>query len=273
MKNNIQILDCTLRDGGYLNNWNFSRDNIEKIINTLILSKIDFIEIGFIKEKKDSISNTIFSSFNEIKETIKNIDKKENLCAMIPFGYFNQENIPKAQDSPVKTIRFIYKKQDKTEALKYAKVLKEKGYRLFINPTYVHQYNYDEMVETIKEINKINPFCFSIVDSIGIIGSERLSEMFYTIDELLNREIILGLHSHGDNESAFENAQGLILLPKSRNLIIDSTTHGMGRNRGNLKTETMAEFLNKKHKKKYLLEDILKLSNETILPILEELKI
>ena len=47
MKNNIEILDCTFRDGGYYNNWNFNNNIIQDYIDDLNKLNIKFIEIGF----------------------------------------------------------------------------------------------------------------------------------------------------------------------------------------------------------------------------------
>ena len=51
--NNVSLLDCTLRDGGYLNDWKFGRNTIVNIFERLVASKVDFIELGFINEKRE----------------------------------------------------------------------------------------------------------------------------------------------------------------------------------------------------------------------------
>ena len=45
--NTINLLDCTLRDGGYYNNWNFSLSFIQKYINNISSTGIQNIELGF----------------------------------------------------------------------------------------------------------------------------------------------------------------------------------------------------------------------------------
>ena len=67
----IKILDCTLRDGGYLNDWSFNKDNIESILNNLFESHIDFIECGFLKETKYDINKTFFPSIEFFENLIK----------------------------------------------------------------------------------------------------------------------------------------------------------------------------------------------------------
>ena len=69
----IKILDCTLRDGGYVNNFEFGEDNISKVINGLYHSKVDMIELGFLKNGSHSKSQTLF---NYVSDAEKYIDGK-----------------------------------------------------------------------------------------------------------------------------------------------------------------------------------------------------
>ena len=61
--NKIKILDCTLRDGGYINNWGFSTQATKEIITSLIDAKIDIVECGFVSQKKgNGLNSTLFKS-------------------------------------------------------------------------------------------------------------------------------------------------------------------------------------------------------------------
>ena len=63
----IELLDCTLRDGGYLNGWNFGKQNIKDIFNTLNLSEIDYIECGFINNIQTyNINHSIFEKVEDL---------------------------------------------------------------------------------------------------------------------------------------------------------------------------------------------------------------
>lgn len=52
----IQLLDCTLRDGGYVNDWNFGHNNLISIFERLVNARIDIVEVGFIDERRSSTS-------------------------------------------------------------------------------------------------------------------------------------------------------------------------------------------------------------------------
>ena len=64
---NIKVLDCTLRDGGYINDWNFTNNQIENIINSLKNSQVDICECGYLNDKKGKESDSTL--FDTIKTT------------------------------------------------------------------------------------------------------------------------------------------------------------------------------------------------------------
>ena len=91
---NIKVLDCTLRDGGYINEWDFGLDKCRQILDSLAKSNIDYIETGFLTEETTTVSKTLFNSFEDIKRFVPfNIDK-EKLFGMITYGKFSIEKVP-----------------------------------------------------------------------------------------------------------------------------------------------------------------------------------
>ena len=82
MTNEIKILDCTLRDGGYVNNWDFGEKAIRAIINKLIEAEVDIIECGFLsKTKPSSCNQTIFNFLENINRLLEPLPKKMGLPA------------------------------------------------------------------------------------------------------------------------------------------------------------------------------------------------
>ena len=69
-KRNVLILDCTLRDGGYINNWEFGSKTIDKVISNLVESQVDIIECGFLSNAKDEKLLTNESWQGRLAETI-----------------------------------------------------------------------------------------------------------------------------------------------------------------------------------------------------------
>ena len=107
-KNNIKILDCTLRDGGYINNWNFGRECILEIYENLDKANADFIECGFLKDGFYSDDTALFGDFEKLNRIFKN-KNKEKLVIMLKVGQFDPQKIPKNKDERIfNTIRVNY---------------------------------------------------------------------------------------------------------------------------------------------------------------------
>ena len=265
--NNLKILDCTLRDGGYINNWEFGEKTAEEIIYLLNKAGIDLIETGFLSAGAHNKDKTLFNTFDDINRFIPNNVSREKLVAMIKYGNFPIEKVPNTENAPVKGIRLIFKKNQKKEALAYCRELKSKGYNLFINPTFIDEYYKNEIIELLNDINNIMPFGFTIVDSTGSLNENDLDELYAIIDKNLNESITICLHSHNNLELSYTNAKKIIDTPQKRNIIMDSTILGMGRGAGNLCTEQITEYINIKYGNRYTLTPIHKIIEKIIKPI------
>ena len=261
---NIKILDCTLRDGGYINEWNFKTQQIQSILNLLIKSNIDFIELGFLTKEKNKNQTALFDNFDDINKITSDFSK-EKLCLMVEFSKFPIDEIIKY--SIIKNIRVIFKKQNIKEALLYCEKLVQNDFKVFINPTYINEYSNNEIIDLINKINNINPYCLSIVDTLGMFNEKNIKKLYLSIDNNLNPNINIGFHAHDNLGLAFLNAQVLIDLTKKRNLIIDSSIFGMGRGAGNIQSELLAKYLNDNYKTNYDIISILKAIRNEIEPI------
>lgn len=264
---NIKVLDCTLRDGGYINDWNFGKEKAKIIVNLLQKANLDYIEIGFLTAKKSTEDQTLLDSFNKIKTFLPEKYDKNKLFGMITYGEFQIEQVPDVKDSPVEGIRVIFKKAKREEALEYCKEIKKKGYKLFINPTFTDQYADEELLTILKEIQNIHPYGVSIVDSMGVMKEKDLLRLYYLIDNNLTNDIALCFHSHNNLQLSFSNAQCLMKVCNNRELIIDSTVFGMGRGAGNLCTELITQYINDNYNSHYDIVPVLKIVDEQINPI------
>lgn len=264
---NIKVLDCTLRDGGYVNDWNFGFENSKKIISLLEKSSVEFIEIGYLDKSNKNKEKTLFSSFDEINQFFSDKLDTKKLVAMITFSFFSIDEVPSADNSKIKSLRLIFKKHQIDDAFEYALELKNKGYNVFFNPMYVSQYSDTELLSLIDKVNVLNPRVFTIVDSLGVLDEANLLRLYYLINNNLNNQISLGFHSHNNLQLSFSNAQALMEICKNRELIIDSTVFGIGRGAGNIHTELITKYLNDNYKSKYNLLPILEIVQKYINPI------
>lgn len=262
---NIQILDCTLRDGGYCNQWNFGKDNICQITNALIDSKVEIIECGFLTEKK--IYNNNYSKYNsivEINETFPQYRYDSLFVCMINYGEYSLEKIPDRKMVGLDGIRVAFHKDDLDPAINYCKEIIKKGYKVFVQAMVSLNYSDKEFLELLSKVNDISPYAFYIVDSFGVMRRKELIRLFYLVENNLNKDIIIGYHCHNNMQLAYSNAQCLTEINTNRNIIIDSSIYGMGRGAGNLNTELFLEYLNNSFGKNYILKPILITIDEII---------
>lgn len=122
----IRLLDCTLRDGGYCNNWMFGQNNIHKIINGLLEANLDIIEIGYISQRKRfNIECTQYTSFEQVKRFIPESREGKIFVGMINYGEFNIDDIPLYDGTSVEGIRVTFHKKERKDALEFCSKLKD----------------------------------------------------------------------------------------------------------------------------------------------------
>ena len=259
----VRVLDCTLRDGGYVNSWDFGYINIENIVKNLVLSEVDFIELGFLKPCQYNLNKTLFNRMEEFNNFVTS-NVKTQFLGMITYGQYEVDDIPLHKEGMIDGVRIIFKPTEYKKALEYCMAIKNKGYKVFINPMHTYNYSDKELLDLIEKANEIKPYGVSIVDTMGIMKAKQLLHIFNLIDYNLSLEIGVCFHSHNNLQLSFSNAQALIEANSRRELIIDVSIRGMGRGAGNLCTELLLQYLNDGFEKKYNLIPILKTIDEQI---------
>ena len=263
----IKILDCTLRDGGYVNHWNFGLKTSKTMIERLSKSGINYLEIGFFQDTNFDSSKTLFSEISQINQFIPT-NCSSNIVGMIIFGNFDiKKIIPKNEYIKLNSMRVTFKKHETDKVFPYLQKIKDCGYDLFINPTNIEIYDDIELLNIIQKVNQIRPYGFSIVDTNGVLKEKDIQRLFYLIDNNLSEDIALCFHSHNNLQLSFSNAQCLMKVCTNRELIIDSTVFGMGRGAGNLCTELITQYINDNYNGNYDIVPILKIIDEQINPI------
>lgn len=269
---NCRILDCTLRDGGYINSFRFGRSTIENIVSKLEDSNVDIIECGFLKSGAVDKNKTLFSSVEAIKEYIT--PKKVNTLyvAMIAYGDIDDKEISFCDGNSIDGIRLTFHQSQIDDAFVLGKKLLNKNYKVFMQPVGTTSYSDEELIELVKRVNNLSPYAFYMVDTLGVMFKEDLMKMFNLIDKHLHKDICLGFHSHNNLQLSFANALELLSLDSDRDIIIDSSVFGMGRGAGNLCTELIMKYMNNYYSNKYDVVPVLEIYDEHINKILFECK-
>ena len=117
-----KILDCTLRDGGYVNNWQFSYSQVTKITKSLEKANIEIIELGYLDDKDGTINDsTLFDSVASIDKLLGNLSDKTQKVVMIDLFSFDIDKLPRRLDTSINGIRLAFRKKDLDNALIAAK--------------------------------------------------------------------------------------------------------------------------------------------------------
>ena len=255
---NLYLLDCTLRDGGYVNDWNFGAGSIKSIFSRLDCAGVDAIEVGFLDARREYDPNrSIYPNTKVVEPVFENMHKPNAIvCAMIDYGTCDIENIAPKSESHIDAIRVIFKKHLQDDALAFIKQIKAKGYKVYVNPVSVTTFSDEEMISLIKKINEIKPYAVTIVDTYGLMHADKLLHYCDVLDSNLNHDIILGYHAHNNFQLAYSNTIAVMEHVKERDLSIDGTLFGMGKSAGNACTELVAMYMNERFGKKYDINQI-----------------
>lgn len=255
---NLYLLDCTLRDGGYVNDWEFGAGSIKSIFSRLDCAGVDTIEVGFIDDRRKYDANrSIYPDTKSIEPIFNGMHNPNALvCAMIDYGTCKIENVAPASESHIDAIRVIFKKHLQDGALEFLKQIKDKGYKIFVNPVSVTTFSDEEMISLAKKINAIEPYAVTIVDTYGLMHSEKVLHYCDILDSTLNKDIILGYHAHNNFQLAYSNTIAVMEYIKNRDLSIDGTLFGMGKSAGNACTELVAMYMNERFGKHYDINQI-----------------
>lgn len=255
----IKILDCTLRDGGYYNKWDFSKDIFKKYFLSIKESKVDAVEIGFRFYPGNyylgpfAYSTDLFLNKNKIKHSrlaimVNGSDlirlKKKN------YNFF----FNKKQKSPVKIIRIACHLNEYHQIKKVLKTIKKNGYELHLNLMQISEYSEEVLYNFFKSLDKKDIDVFYFADSFGNLNPKKVSNICKLIKKNWSKEF--GIHSHDNKGLALNNC---IEAYKNGATWFDGTIQGMGRGAGNVTTENLFKYFNK-IQKKYFPEKISEVS-------------
>lgn len=253
------LLDCTLRDGGYTNDWEFGRDALERIFARLVASNVDFIEIGFLDDRCRCDENrSIMPTTQFTREIWGNADKgNATVLGMIDYGTCRIENLQRCEDSYFDGIRVIFKKHKMHDAIEYCKKVKALGYKTFANCVSITSYSDDELLELARKANELAPYALAMVDTYGVLHQDNLLHIFQVLDRNLDPDIKLAFHGHNNFQMGYANALAILNKETDRDIIVDGTLYGMGKSAGNAPLELLAMYMNERYGKNYDISQIL----------------
>lgn len=237
------ILDCTIRDGGIINDFDFTTDFVQKCIETVENSGCDYCEVGYIHDKKFVMSYDNFWKNIDIIELSKIIQKpKIKLSVMGDIGKFDSGLIPEKTSSVVvDLIRVAGPKEKLKEMLDLADEISLKGYETSINLMFSSHYTVSDWQEVVNIFNhsKFKPTFVYFADSFGNLKPYEIPAIIKCLKSIDNIQV--GFHGHNHLQLAFANTLAAIENDAD---IVDSTIWGMGKGPGNLPTELILGYYN-----------------------------
>lgn len=254
MDKRIQILDCTLRDGGFgfedaaLNEpatKYFSSDGIDTIIKHLERSRLDIIELGAVElSTEDKRRFAIYQNLESISETMPKTRTDHQMYAALYRGPDTPiEDIPVWNPSYCEAVRVIIRYSELQKSLDFCKALARKGYQVFVQPMLTMRYTEVELQMLIDAANDMSAYALYFVDSYGYMQTQDITCLFQRFNTGLDPAVRIGFHAHNNTNLAFANALTFIAQPTERGIIIDSCALGLGQGAGNLQTEIIANYM------------------------------
>ncbi|HOU68370.1 MAG TPA: hypothetical protein PKW49_07335 [Paludibacteraceae bacterium] len=269
----FQISDCTLRDGGYLTNKQFTPELINGVIDGLSQAGIDFIETGFLQTKNNG-EPIVYHDSKDVRKYIPNDKGCSEFVGFCDNSRYSIDLLDECDHKSFESLRISFAKHERFEALEFCAATKAKGYNVFVQPMDAPGYTMEERAELIERINEFKPHAFAIVDTFGIMHLHTLREIFHQVDSLLDKDIKVGLHSHDNLRLSTALGEELLMMAEEtdRSVAIDGSLFGMGRGAGNASTEAIANIMNKRYGCHYDIPILLDTIEKYIIPLKESVK-
>lgn len=239
-----KLLDCTLRDGAYLVDKKFGDPTIKGIIRGLQKANIDYIEIGFLQNEGFGEGKTVYKNAEDVSRFIPKDKGNSMFTVLADYSRYSIENLEVNPGNSIDAVRECFFKEERYNAIEVCKKIKEKGYKVFVQPVDILGYSDVEILELIQLVNQVEPYCISIVDTFGSMYEEDLQHIYSIIDHNLVSNCKIGFHSHNNMQLSNALSQAFLRMAHGkRQVIVDGTVSGMGRGAGNTPTELIAQYM------------------------------
>ena len=267
----IKLVDCTIRDGGLMNNHLFGDETVADVYQACVNSGIDYMEIGY-KNSKRIFSPSEhgawkFCTEDDIRRIVGDNDTPLKLSAMADAEKSDyQEDILPSDESVLDMIRVASYIHQVPLALDMIKDAHDKGYETTINLmaiSIIQERDLDEALELLADSEVETLY---VVDSFGALYSE---QVHYFVDKFLKyaeqsgKQV--GMHAHNNQQLAFANTIEATIVGAN---MLDASIAGLGRGAGNCQLELLVSFL---HNPKLQLKPILECIQQSIEPLREKL--
>lgn len=244
----VEIMDVTVRDGGFSNNWDFKDDHVEDMMKTASDSGISYFEIGYmcnedvIKANDGHYRNV---SIDKINHMVRKIQPKCKISTLFDAWRYDVNKLPTKQKTSIDLIRIVTYMEDEKllSALELCKKIKEKGYEVSINVMCASYFTADVLENIKKRVTEYIDYLDFVyfADTYGGMEPDDVTRVFEYINciKKLKSEIKIGFHIHNNGQTGMSN----FIASLKHVDIVDASYEGMGRGSGNVCLENVYLFL------------------------------
>ncbi|MCX5704738.1 MAG: aldolase catalytic domain-containing protein [Candidatus Omnitrophica bacterium] len=266
----IKVLDCTIRDGGLINDHDFDLRFVRAVYKALAEAGVDYMEIGYKNSKKlfdpKKFGKWKFCDDDDIRKVIEGIESKTKISVMVDVDRVDMDDICLKKDSPVDMVRVATYIKDVDKAIHLENNFAVKGYETAVNIMAISKTLDNELTECLYQLEQESKAkIIYIVDSFGSLYQETTEFLIKKAKHILKTKEV-GIHAHNNQQLAFANSIEAIIHDAN---YVDSTIYGMGRAAGNCPTELLLGFLKNP---KYDIRPVLDVISKEFIPLREKME-
>ncbi len=269
----IKVLDCTIRDGGLINNYQFSDEFVNAVYAACCDSGVDIIEVGKKLCESDEYTRVKYGRWNfcdedDVKRVIESheCETRPLVAVMYDVGRVDVSTLGSRDQSPFDMIRTACYVADIDKGIDLAKRTKDLGFLTTINIMAPSAAIETDLVEALEQVNASDEVDYLyLVDSFGAFYSEQITS-YLDLYKKHAPDKELGFHGHNNQQLAFSNTQQCIIDGVN---LLDATVNGIGRGAGNCNLELLLNFLKNP---KFDVRPIYKVIQEQFIPLRKEIE-
>jgi 4-hydroxy 2-oxovalerate aldolase len=261
----IKVLDCTIRDGGLMNDHYFTDEFVREVYRALSESGIDYMEMGY-RSSKELYPSKDFGTWKycddeKIREITDGIESNLKLSVMVDAHRVKEQQFVKADESPFDMVRVATYVKDMDKAIELVKKCHDLGYETTVNIMAISKEIEPDMIEALDQLAESPVDVVYVVDSFGALYCEQIEYLVKLFRKHLPESKEIGVHCHNNQQLAFANTiEGIIHNAN----FLDASLYGIGRGPGNCPLELLIGFLKNP---KFKLSPILRAIEEQMLPM------
>jgi 4-hydroxy 2-oxovalerate aldolase len=266
----IKILDCTIRDGGLINNHDFDLRFVREVYRALSEAGVDYMEVGYKNAKRlfspKEFGKWKFCDEEDIRKVIDGIPSRTKISVMVDVDRVDVEDVPPRKDSAVAMVRVASYVKDIDKAIFLVNHFADKGYETTVNIMSISRALDNELTEALEQLDKESKAqVVYIVDSFGSLYQETTEFLIKKAKSILKTKEV-GIHAHNNQQLGFANTIEAIIHDAN---FVDATVYGLGRAAGNCPLELLLGFLKNP---KYDIRPVLDLISKEFIPLREKME-